>query len=481
MTFLRSTLLAFAALLLSSTGFCQTRTAGVATSFYPADPIVFADSLNHYLAAGSSTASQVSGDQVVAIIAPHAGYQFSGRTAGAAYAAVQRRNYKRIFVLGPSHSASFTGAVFPSAATWVTPLGPLPIDTAVERLIRTQLPFVGVNDSAFSGEQSIETQLPFIQKSVGEVRIVPILFGTMDFQQIRVLATLIRRISEISAEPALVVASTDMTHYTTASVAADRDWNTSKRVVEGDIDALYAQAVGGNPAFCGNGPVLAAMLISEQTGATARVLGYTTTANATKDTNKVVGYGAFVFSKPYAPDAISAQDRSTLLKAARAILQSTVTNSTPDLPSASSERLKQHQGAFVTLLKDDEVRGCIGFRTDKQDIYQSVIQAAKFAATRDSRFPVVADTELSKVKIEISAISDLRRVRSIDEITLGQDGLYIRYGDKSGLLLPQVAKQYNWTLEEYLKQICAKAELDPSILSTQGVELYRFTDEVFSE
>lgn len=481
MMLLRSTLLAIAALFVSSASFSQTRTVSATTPFYPADPIVLADSVNHYMAAGSAAASEISGDQVVAIIAPHAGYQFSGRTAGLAYAAVQRRNYKRIFILGPSHAGGFTGAAFPSAATWVTPLGPLPVDTAVEHLMRSQLPFLAVNDSAFTGEHSIEAQLPFIQKAVGEVKIVPILFGTMDFQQMRVLATLIRRISEIAAEPALIVASTDMTHYTTASVASSRDWHTSQRVVEDDIDAIYAQATAGDPAFCGNGAVITAMLLGEQTGATARVLGYSTTATSTKDTTRVVGYGAFAFTKTYPPDAISAQDRLTLLKAARAVLQSTVSNTTADLPAASSERLRQKQGAFVTLMKGDEVRGCIGFRTDKQDIFQSVVQSAKFAAARDSRFPVVADTELSKIKIEISAISDLRRVRSIDEITLGQDGLYIRYGDKSGLLLPQVAKQLNWTMEEYLKQVCAKADLDPSILNTQGVELYRFTDEVFSE
>jgi AmmeMemoRadiSam system protein B/AmmeMemoRadiSam system protein A len=481
MMLLRSTLLAFVALFIASVGFSQTRSQSVAPPFYPADPIALADSVNHYLALGAAGASDLSGQQIVALIAPHAGYQFSGRTAGLAYAAVQRRNYKRIFILGPSHAANFSGAAFPSGATWVTPLGPLPIDTAVERLMRSQLPFLATNDSAFAGEHSIEVQLPFIQKSVGEVKIVPILFGNMDFQQERVLATLIRRITEVSSEPALVIASTDMTHYTTASVASNRDWQTSQRIVEGNVDAIYAQAAAGDPAFCGNGAVITAMLVGEQTGASARVLGYATTATTTKDTSRVVGYGAFAIAKPYPPDVISQADRSTLLKAARAVLQSTVANTTPNLPSASSERLRQRQGAFVTLMKGDEVRGCIGFRSDKQDIFQSVVQSAKFAAARDSRFPAVADTELSKIKIEVSAISDLRRVRSIDEITLGQDGLYIRYGDKSGLLLPQVARQYNWTMEEYLKQVCAKADLEPSILTTQGVELYRFTDEVFSE
>jgi AmmeMemoRadiSam system protein A len=272
-----------------------------------------------------------------------------------------------------------------------------------------------------------------------------------------------------------------MTHYTTESQAATSDWQTTQLVTTGDVERMAARIQANDIPFCGHAAVMTTMLFAEQCGASASLLGYATSARATHDTSRVVGYGAFAFSKTYAPDPLTAQDRTDLLSVARNMLVAAATKKGIALQAAKSDRLRLHQGAFVTLTENGNLRGCIGYRTDAQELYQSVAEAAKFAASRDPRFDAVQDSELSKINIEISAIGDLHRVRGVDEITIGQDGLYIRNGNKSGLLLPQVAKENNWSLQEYLKQVCVKAELDPAVLSQPGTELYRFNAEVFRE
>jgi AmmeMemoRadiSam system protein B/AmmeMemoRadiSam system protein A len=464
---------------ISVSAVAQTRDPEVANAFYPADPVALSDTLDSYM--NSARTPSVSGRQIMALIVPHAGYQFSGKTAALAYAAIQRGNYRRIFVLGPAHHFAMKGAALPSATSWKTPLGTVRIDTAIEHELTRVLPFISINDSAYAGEHSIEVQLPFIQKSLGEVKVVPIMCGDMNLDQMRLLATYIRRTFEISSDPRLVIASSDMSHYLTKSITTARDWKAATILSNGSLDELVAQLGADSIQFCGFIPVITTMFLAEQTGASAQLLGYATSAAATADTSRVVGYGAFAVTKPYERDPLTSSERTALLSLARSSLTATVEHKTLVMPTVGSERLHVHQGAFVTLTKNGELRGCIGFRTDAKELIASVAQAAEYSAAHDPRFPPVADSELSAIKIEISAIGDLHRVRGPEEIQLGLDGLYIRNGDKIGLLLPQVAKQNNWTLQEYLKQLCAKAELDPAALSQPGTELYRFRAEVFGE
>lgn len=145
-------------------------------------------------------------------------------------------------------------------------------------------------------------------------------------------------------------------------------------------------------------------------------------------------------------------------------------------------------GVFVTLNKNGELRGCIGFPEPVYPLYDGIIKAAYSAAFSDPRFPPVDKNELSDISIEISVLTKPEKIivkktdEYIKEVKVGRDGLIIRAGMGSGLLLPQVATEYKWDSKTFLEQTCVKAGLPPdSWQNTESIEVYRFQSQVFSE
>lgn len=150
------------------------------------------------------------------------------------------------------------------------------------------------------------------------------------------------------------------------------------------------------------------------------------------------------------------------------------------------EFLEKKQGVFVTLTKKGNLRGCIGFTEPDFPLGVSVLRAARSAAFEDPRFKPVEVDELSDLKIEITVLTLPREIKvesqeDLDKIEIGQDGLIIQYKTKEGLLLPQVATEYNWTAEEFLEQTCLKAGLKKNAWLEPGTKIYKFQGQVFSE
>ena len=151
------------------------------------------------------------------------------------------------------------------------------------------------------------------------------------------------------------------------------------------------------------------------------------------------------------------------------------------IPCPENEIFKQSFGLFVTLTKQGKLRGCIGYIKPYKELYQALIDLAKAAAFQDNRFRPVTNEEYEFLNIEISILSSLIEIKSKEEIQIGRDGLYIVHQMGSGLLLPQVATQYNMSNEEFLIQTCHKAGLHPSMLSDKNIKIYRFEADIFSE
>jgi len=173
----------------------------------------------------------------------------------------------------------------------------------------------------------------------------------------------------------------------------------------------------------------------------------------------------------------------TLLRVAREALRSEVGNAPFEPPEIPYE-LERPGGAFVTLKREEQLRGCIGALENTLPIWQTVEKSARQAATIDYRFDPVRPEELPQIRIEVSVISPLERVpepRNSSSITIGQDGLCIRYKQHSGVLLPQVAADRAWSAEEFLEHVCLKADLKPDCWQRPEAELFRFTAVVFDE
>ncbi len=178
---------------------------------------------------------------------------------------------------------------------------------------------------------------------------------------------------------------------------------------------------------------------------------------------------------------LSKEEKEQLLSIARKSLESYLSKGRISFPEVSSPTLKEKRGAFVTLKKGGMLRGCIGLIYPLKPLYQTVAEMAVAAAVDDPRFPPLTPEELPLVEIEISVLSPLERVKSIEEIEVGKHGLYIRSAPFAGLLLPQVATEYNWDRETFLQHTCLKAGLPVDAWQKEDTEIYKFTAEVFSE
>jgi AmmeMemoRadiSam system protein B len=259
----------------------EVRTPAVAGSFYPrAEGELRAEVRRHVAAARVAAAAPPK-----AVIAPHAGYVYSGPIAGSAFAALAplRGRVARVVLLGPAHRVSFPGLALPRARALATPLGMLPVDPdARDALLR--LPQVCASDHAHDGEHSLEVELPFVQEVLGEVAIAPMLVGGASDEE---TAEALDRVWD-GAETCVVVSS-DLSHYLPHEDAARLDRETARA-----IERLSAGDVGDEQA-CGSTGLRALLLVARARGLAATTLDLRSSGDTAGTRDAVVGYGAFCF------------------------------------------------------------------------------------------------------------------------------------------------------------------------------------------
>lgn len=174
-------------------------------------------------------------------------------------------------------------------------------------------------------------------------------------------------------------------------------------------------------------------------------------------------------------------DKIYLLKLARETILKELKGEIFKISEPESSELKKKSGCFVTLKIDGDLRGCIGYIQPVMELYKAVSQMAIEAAFNDPRFYPLTLHEFEKVKIEISVLTPLQKVEDLKDITVGKDGLLVKKGFRSGLLLPQVATEWGYDREQFLKQTCLKAGLYPDCYKETDTQIYKFQAEIFSE
>lgn len=236
--------------------------------------------------------------------------------------------------------------------------------------------------------------------------------------------------------------------------------------------------------------MVAVMLAAEKLGAVhSEVLDVADSGDASGDTSKVVGYMAAAFwtqkeknmseKNKAMQDELNAEDQKLLKEIARKAILSALSGETYEGPESVPDTLQSPCGAFVTLTKNHQLRGCIGHIVASAPLVDTVRAVAAAAALEDPRFSPVTQKEWSDIDIEVSVLTPLERVENIDDITPGVHGLYIRMGRRSGLLLPQVATEYGWNRVTFLEQTCRKAGLRKNDWKEPDVEIYWFKAQVF--
>jgi len=421
--------------------------------------------------------------EIYGLITPHAGYIYSGPVAAFAYKTVENQEFDDVIIIGPSHHHGFYGASVDTMAGRNTPLGKVDFDLKLARKIIKQNKNITYDPRAHSEEHSTEIQVPFLQAILKKFKAVEIVMGGQDYAICEALSNAI--INTTKGKKILIVASSDLSHYHPQKEAERLDNLVIEAVSNYDPKLLHQRLSSGSCEACGGGPIITAMLITQKLGATnAKPVMYATSGKTSGDYSQVVGYLAAVFYKEeeikVGVDLGFTQQEKAKLKeiAQKSVAAAVRDEKLPEFKNISS-KLKEPYGIFVTLNKHGNLRGCIGRIISDQPLYVSCQLMAKAAALEDPRFPLVTEKELSDLEIEISVLTPLERIKNFDDIVIGRDGLYVIKGHYRGLLLPQVAAEYGWTVEEFLEETCHKAGLPSNAYKEKDTEIYKFSAEVF--
>ncbi len=489
-----------------------TRRPVVAGTFYPDDPAILARDVDDYL---SEAGDESIEGEIRGIISPHAGYVYSGGVAAHAYATLDGLLYDTVVVVAPSHRHAFTGSSVYGGDGYETPLGIVPVDRELSDAIAGFSDALRYVPEAHASEHSLEVQVPFLQRTLAGFEIVAIIMGDQRETNVRGLAASIVEAARAFPEKrVLLVASTDLSHYHRQSEAVELDRNVIERVDAFDPGGLLSDLADGKCEACGGGPTAAVMMAAKELGADeARVTAYATSGDVTGDMSQVVGYLSAVLVKrgggesriangdseiasgeleseggepvaiepgrPY--EGLTRDEKVALLELARGTIVAALNGTPAPRPSIDTDALRVHCGGFVTLDKNGRLRGCIGYVQAVKPLAETVAEMSLQAALHDPRFAAVTSDEVGDLEIEISVLSPLVSVVDIAEIEVGRDGLVVRAGGASGLLLPQVASERDWDRETFLDQTCIKAGLPAGSWRSEGVTILKFTAEVFNE
>jgi MEMO1 family protein len=468
------------------------RNPAVAGSFYPSDSA----GLSSQLAAAFKIAVKTKDTtDVLAIVSPHAGYVYSAKVSASAFNQIDTtKTYDHIFLIGSSHRVHFDGASIYTSGDFITPLGHITTDELGNELSKKSDVF-NFKESPHLDEHSLEVQLPFLQHLIHRnFSIIPILLGTHSPKTCKKIAQVLKPYFN---ERNLFIISTDFSHYPGYTVAKEVDAFMADAVMSNNpqklIDAVKDIENRNNPdlltGMCGWTSVLTLMYMSEDLkGISIRNVDSQNSGDIERgDKSRVVGYVALAFEKTAigikeSQFVLTSKEKKTLLEIAGETIGAYVRyRETPAIDeSRLTPNLKKQAAAFVTLHIGGDLRGCIGtFKADRQ-LYKTVQDMAVSAAVNDTRFESVSIPEINMLQIEISVLTPMRKISSIDEIELGKHGIYIRKGRSSGTLLPQVATDQKWTREQFLGY-CARDKAGIGWNGWKDADLFVYEAIVFHE
>ncbi len=463
------------------------RKPAVAGAFYPADKDVLAKEVDGFLA--NAKKDDIKG-KIIALIAPHAGYEYSGQIAAHSFKQLEGTNFKKIIIISPSHYVSFDGMSVYNKGAFETPLGLVEVDQELaNKIIQKNKRFIFYPE-AHQKEHAIEVEVPFLQRIYKDknFKIVPIAMGNPASDDIRILGD---TLYDIMDDDTLVVISVDLSHYYPYDKAVELDTSAINTIEKLDSAGLLEQLQEGKAEIDAPIAVLAMIVFANRSGAKASVIKYANSGDVTGDKSRVVGYSSILI---YAPSVsrekeamimkdeyLNKEEKKKLMEIAKLSVIEAVTGKRQFFPNVTEERLKENCGAFVTLKENGQLRGCIGYIQALKPLYETVKDVAKSAAVNDYRFNPVTQDELGKLEYEISVLTPLKKIKDTSEIEVGRHGLVMKQGFNSGLLLPQVATEYGWDRETFLRETCRKAGLSQDAWKDKSTEIYIFSAEVFDE
>jgi AmmeMemoRadiSam system protein B/AmmeMemoRadiSam system protein A len=470
-------------------GMKEIREPALAGSWYPGDPEILSRDVKRYLE--NAKKEKVDGE-IVALVSPHAGYMYSGQVAAYAYKLIEGKSFDTVVVVGPSHRFLFKGASLWDRGGFRTPLGVVPVDDELSKKLMEKRKKIRFIPEAHNQENSLELQIPFLQTVLKSFKLVPIAMEPdWSWETCQYLASAIAE--TVKGKRVLLVASTDLSHFYTYNIAVELDKIFLNHIERFDVEGLNRDLKNNRTEACGGGPVVTIMLAAKMLGANhGKVLKYANSGDVTGDRSRVVGYAAAVFYKTAGGKekmkeekkvgvdlGLNEEEKKTLHQIAKTVIENKAKGKTvPDF-KVESPTLKENRGAFVTIHKRGQLRGCIGYIEGQGPLHKTIERMAEAAAFKDPRFTPVKENELPELELEISVLTPLKRITDVNEIQVGKHGIYIVKGMWAGLLLPQVATEYGWDRQTFLEHTCQKAGLPSNAWKEKDTEIYIFSADIF--
>lgn len=463
----------------------MNRKPAVAGRFYAGSKETLTKDINQLFSLAKERKSDA-----VAVISPHAGYVFSGEVAASAINQINpNKHYKNIFVIASSHTSYFEGASIYNTGNYETPLGEVKVNTALcNELIKSSNIFSFYPD-AHKTEHSIEVQLPLLQVHLkNDFQIVPIVVGASDAKTSKDVADALKPYWN---DDNIFIVSSDFSHYPNYDNAIKMDLETASAICSSNPDSLInflneskKQNISNlSTNCCAWNSVLVLMHLAGD-NFDYNMIQYKNSGDSEYgDHDRVVGYWAISLTKKTDKSFnLSDEDKIQLLKLARNAAESKVKEGKmPDVSQIIfSENLNEKCGAFVTFHKNLDLRGCIGRFEPNMPLYQVVEEMAIAAAINDYRFSPISLDELGLVDIEISVLTPMVKIDSIEQIVLGKHGIYISKNGRGGTFLPQVATDTGWTLDEFLGH-CARDKASIGYDGWKNADIYTYEAIIFSE
>jgi MEMO1 family protein len=470
------------------------RKSALSATFFEADAQRLASNVDIYLQAPPALSQLPK-----IIIAPHAGHIYSGQTAGKAYAllAAYAAQIRRVVMFGPAHRVYFKGIALPGAGSFETPLGEMPLDTLGLATI-ADLPFINTRPDAHAQEHCLEVHVPFLQRSLPNATLVPLLVGDTPHEAV---AQVMQRLWGDSET--IFVISTDLSHFHTYDQANTIDSATCEKILAFDASLNHDQA-------CGATPVNGALQLAKQRGLRITQIGRLnsgdTAGNTPEGRQRVVGYASFALHEDTINSVASRADsmpanghfssNNTLLTASQGkqLVQLARQQLEQRIAGVASNPIDvsafQNLGAsFVTLTKQGQLRGCIGSLQAHRPLAQDVQANALAAALQDPRFTQVTAEELPSLQVEVSVLTTPELIDHANEshalwqLRPGIDGLIFEAAHEGqsyrSTYLPQVWEQIPEP-RAFLAHLKVKAGL-PFDFWSPDVQLLRYEVQKFHE
>lgn len=471
------------------------RKPAMAGSWYPGTAKALSSEIDKHLDAAAKSGQT---GRPTALVAPHAGYMYSGPTAAFSYKNIVGETVGTVVLVGPSHRAYFSGVAAYASGAWETPLGQVQVDEELARALIGQDPgYIKDLPSAHAQEHSLEIQLPFLQRALKPgFRIVPLMMFDHSLPACRRLAQALAK-AVGQRQDVLLVASTDLSHFHSDAQARKLDKLVEANVARFEPEGLAAALESGKCEACGGGPVVSVMLAARELGAdTAVVYRYQTSGDVSGDRSQVVGYLAAGIYKTESEGKrrkaegsgrttegrLTAEEKRELFRIARAAVEAAVNGKPAPGTEPLTPVLGEKRGVFVTLKVHGQLRGCIGYIEAVKPLHLAAAEMAREAAVGDPRFPPVSGRELPLLEYEISVLTPRRQIADPGEFVTGKHGIIVERDGRSGVFLPQVAPEQGWDRETTLNNLCAhKAGLPADAWRDRRTKLYVFEAEVLEE